>query len=91
MENASIMAAFERIWQHVASALATKADANDLTEGLTDIQTQVDNKANSTHNHTVAHIPGLQNVLDEKVDTETLEDALSTKSAIRIVTWGEND
>ena len=99
MANTSILAAFERMWQHVVTALSSKANASDLTshtsntsnphnvtlgqlgvtataaelnkmdgvtattaelnyvDGVTsNIQTQLDGKAASSHNHAASNI-----------------------------------
>ena len=60
MANASILAAFERMWQHVLAVIGNKADA--------------------THTH------------DDTYYTKTeLNDALTQKSQVQIITWEDDD
>lgn len=52
MANASIYAAFERMWQHITSALGNKSDKTDvenLQNLIGTLQTEVDGKAPSIH------------------------------------------
>ena len=46
MANTSILAAFERMWQHVANALSAKSDTghkHDISD-VEDLQSTLDNK-----------------------------------------------
>lgn len=52
MANTSILAAFERMWQHTVAALGSKANTSDITN----LQTQIDEKVSMTE---------LENYVDE--------------------------
>ena len=55
MANTSILAAFERMWQHVTAALGSKSDFNhnhnDIYYTETEIDSKLAAKSDSTHNH----------------------------------------
>ena len=53
MTNTSILAAFERFWQHVVSALGKKADVvhEHGISDITNLQTELDDKADVSHEH----------------------------------------
>ena len=55
MANTSILAAFERMWQHVVAALGNKSDIshnhNDLYYTDEEVDTKLASKADKTHNH----------------------------------------
>ena len=50
MANASIYAAFERMWQHVVSAFASKADVEELQAKVGDkpVATQIEEYVNES-------------------------------------------
>lgn len=50
MANTSILAAFERMWQHVTAAIGSKSDLNHNHNDLYYTEAEVDNKI-STHKH----------------------------------------
>ena len=64
MKNTSIFAAFERMWQHIIAAFATKTEVNNL----------VANKADVSHTHTASDIEGMPSVA---YGTEDLEAGVS--------------
>lgn len=55
MANTSILAAFERMWQHVVAALGNKSDINHSHDDMYCTEIEVDSKlsskADKTHNH----------------------------------------
>ena len=55
MANTSIKAAFERMWQHITSALSNKSDIshnhNDIYYTESEIDTKLQSKSDTTHNH----------------------------------------
>jgi hypothetical protein len=59
MANASILAAFERMWQHITAALSGKADSNHThaISNVQNLQATLDGKANSSHGN---HVPTTQ-------------------------------
>ena len=63
MDNPSILAAFERMWQHVVSAVRSKADADhnhdDKYYTETEINTKLSGKADSSHTHEISHVENL--------------------------------
>ena len=60
MANASILAAFERMWQHVVVLMSNKADSN--------------------HNHN-----------DLYYTKNEVDNSLSNKSQVQIITWEDGD
>lgn len=56
MKNASILAAFERMWQHVVSLVGSKSDIghthDDKYYTETEIDTKLSNKSDKDHTHT---------------------------------------
>jgi hypothetical protein len=60
MANTSILAAFERMWQHVVAVLGSKADINhnhdDIYYTESEIDSKLSNKASSSHNHSASEI-----------------------------------
>lgn len=69
MANSSILAAFERMWQHVVAALSGKADIShnhDDTYKKTEVDSALGGKANVSHTHAITDVTGLQSGLDGK-------------------------
>lgn len=59
MANKSILAAFERLWQHVVIALNKKSDTDHIHDDIyykTEVDTLLTSKANSSHNHDASNI-----------------------------------
>ena len=83
MANTSILAAFERMWQHVMIALNGKSDANhnhdDKYYTESEIDSKLSNKADSEHNHDSEYATKTHNHNDDyygKTAGETLASTL---------------
>lgn len=68
MANTSILAAFERFWQHVVAKVGEKADLDHTHDGRyyteTEVDTKLSGKANTSHTHTKSEV-GLGNIESE--------------------------
>ena len=60
MANTSILAAFERMWQHTVALLSNKSDTDHIHDDRyyteSEIDTKLEGKANSSHNHAASEI-----------------------------------
>lgn len=65
MANNSIKAAFERMWQHVVTALDKKVDISDIE----DFQTQIDDKADKVELHSHENKSVLDGISTNNIDT----------------------
>lgn len=72
-KNTSILAAFERMWQHVAAALGNKSDISHNHDDFYYTEAEIDNmlstKSDSAHTHAISEVTDLQTTLDTKVPT----------------------
>lgn len=67
---------------------ALQADLDSHTHAISDIselQTALDGKAASSHAHAISDITNLQSTID------TVNDTISQKSQVQIITWGDDD
>lgn len=92
MANSSILVAFERMWQHVVTALSKKSDIShnhndvyytetEIDGKINDINTSISGKANSSHTHTIANITNLQTTLDGKAASSHTHNYAGSSSA----------
>jgi hypothetical protein len=63
MTNPSILAAFERMWQHIVAKIGTKADIShnhdDVYYTEVEVDEKLEGKADTSHAHTVSNITDL--------------------------------
>lgn len=83
MANTSILAAFERMWQHVLIVINNKADVSYVDEGISNIVEEVKNDAT---NKDIVVLSEAQKIAKEYTDT-----VAETKATVQIITWGADD
>lgn len=93
MANISILAAFERMWQHITTALNNKSDISHNHNDIYDAVGSADAALTSAKSYSNTNLASAKSYSDANlVSAKTYTDnAITQKTQVQIITWGDDD